>query len=267
MLALVRAADVRGDGYLSAVTRAVPPFAPTATLSEQLLMFLHREGFIWLDPASPPEAFLFEQHAIVDVRPRSAKWIIALPGLSALLDELERRAIGNTLPSSWLDEARHLHLCLAAAECRSYFDRCLHERGLPPASSSKADKMITNLLLEYSVSQALRIIWGGAQWTADFLARKQVHRAHAANYAIGACQRFADKARAESWNIKGFRRPYDLPRSILGCVLHDVVLRVGDRGFDEPAQAIWPSETWTDQGLSARLGTPGAPTAGLPQPR
>lgn len=238
LLALVRATDNQSDGRLSAVPEANPPFAPTPTLAADLLRLLHAEGLICLDPTSPPEAFSFEEDQIVGVQLLSAKWRILDPGVPILMDELVWRSTSDKLPTRWLDDARKLHINLAAAECRSFFDWCLKDRRLPAVASPKVDMMIRDVLIDYSVSQALKVIRTGAQWTSDFLLRGGVHRSHAANYAIGACQRFADQARAKDWEVRGLHRPPNLPRSVLGYVLHDLVLKVGDRGFYSPASLL-----------------------------
>lgn len=158
-----------------------------------------------------------------------------------LMDELVWRSTSDKLPSRWLDDARKLHLDLAAAECRSYFDRRLRERGLPPARTANVDTMIKSLLISHSVSQAFGIIWKGAKEAADFLVRKKVALPHASNFAIGACQRYAEMAIAERWKLRDYRRPINEPRSVVGHVLHDLILKVGERGFYLPESLLWPA--------------------------
>jgi hypothetical protein len=72
----------------------------------------------------------------------------------------------------------------------------------------------------------------GARDASDFIIRTKTNRAHAANYMIGACQRWADRARAEGWLIEVFKRNYKLPRSMISYVLFDVILKIGERGFN-----------------------------------
>ena len=47
------------------------------------------------------------------------------------------------------------------------------------------------------------------------------------NYMIGACQRWADKARAENWDVAGYKRNFNLPRSLISYVLFDVYVDAG----------------------------------------
>lgn len=241
LLALVRTADADFHGRFSAVAGANPPFAPTDNISIAFLRLLHSAGLIWLDPSSSPEVFEVEQERVVDVRWLRASWSIPSSETDDLLTRLEYRAIDDSLPSSWLHEVRRLHVIIAAAECRNYFDRRLEERGLPPVRTGKVDTMIYSLLINHSVSQAFGIIWRGAQEAADFLLRKRVPLPHASNFAIGACQRYAEKANAEGWKLKDYRRPFDEPRSMVSHVLHDLILKVGDRAFYLPESLLWPT--------------------------
>ena len=241
LLALVRTADADLHGRFSAVAGANPPFAPTDNIAIAFLRLLHGAGLIWLDPSSSPEAFEVEQERVVDVRWLHASWSIPSSETDDLLTRLEYRAIDDSLPSSWLNEARRLHIIIAAAECRNYFDRRLKERGLPPVRTGKVEAMIYSLLINHSVSQAFGIIWRGAQEAADFLLRNRVPLPHASNFAIGACQRYAEKANAEGWKLRDYRRPIDEPRSMVSHVLHDLILKVGERGFYLPESLIWPA--------------------------
>lgn len=84
----------------------------------------------------------------------------------------------------------------------------------------------------YSVAQCYRIIWAGAQQATDFLVRKRCNTKHAANFMIGECQRWADRARAEMWEVKPFKRNFNLPRSSISHVFFDVFLKIGEAGFN-----------------------------------
>lgn len=71
-----------------------------------------------------------------------------------------------------------------------------------------------------------------SKWQAsDFLVRKRCTTRHAANYMIGECQRWADRAKAENWEVKPFKWNFDLPRSSISHVFFDVFLKIGEAGF------------------------------------
>ncbi len=53
-------------------------------------------------------------------------------------------------------------------------------------------------------------------------------------------QRDMDRAVAERWEVKGYSRNYNLPRSIYAGMFYDLVLKMGDKAIDEviPAEAF-----------------------------
>lgn len=122
---------------------------------------------------------------------------------------------------------------IALAECRQFYNHCADERGLEIKGDLAVNTMLANILRDYSVAQCYRIIWNGARSTADFMVREKPARSHAANYMIGACQRWADHARTAGWVVFPFKRNFNLPRSMISYVLFDVILRIGECGFTE----------------------------------
>ncbi len=54
---------------------------------------------------------------------------------------------------------------------------------------------------------------------------------HAANTVPGSIQRMTEKAIAEGWDVKPFRRDFRAPQSVLSQVLFTKVLKLPDGGF------------------------------------
>lgn len=144
------------------------------------------------------------------------------------------RALTQNWPSHWYAEVEENWLNLALAECREFYDYCLEMRGLHVQGDQAITSMLRNILRDFSVGQCYRIIWSGAKNASDFLARKKTSRAHAGNYMVGACQRWADHARTQAYKVIPFKRNFDLPRSMTSYVLFDVILKIGERGFTDP---------------------------------
>jgi hypothetical protein len=94
------------------------------------------------------------------------------------------------------------------------------------------------LLTTFSVAQAYAFFWRGAVAAADFKQREDVTAAHAGNTIVGNCQRSADRARAEGWEIKPYSRPKSVRRSELSYTLHDAFLGFGERARTESASGI-----------------------------
>ncbi|MEL7436482.1 MAG: hypothetical protein AAFN11_21255, partial [Chloroflexota bacterium] len=65
------------------------------------------------------------------------------------------------------------------------------------------------------------------------LVRKQTTKQHAANTVVGSIQRQSERAKAEGWEIKPYNRNYNSPQSIVSEVFFNVVLQIGDGGFNQ----------------------------------
>ena len=109
----------------------------------------------------------------------------------------------------------------------------MEQRRIPYYQGATVDNMLKNILRDHSVAQCYRIIWCGATASSDFKVRSQANPIHTKNFMAGACQRWADKARAERWAVEPYRRNFNLPRSMLSQVLYDVMLKIGEKGFNE----------------------------------
>lgn len=157
-----------------------------------------------------------------------------MPNLGEIAVDIERAGIGGLLPKAWHYQAAETHQVLAEAECVAYFDLCAAERGIPDVRPPRLRDLISNLLIDLSVAQAFRPIWMAARTTADFMVRERPPRSRAGNYMVTCAQSWIDRARSEHWEIKPFRRRFELPQSLVSQVLYDAILGVGDRGFTSP---------------------------------
>lgn len=233
LLAVVRCGGWRANETVGALGYSAIPLAPAGELGNHLLSLLVTAGVIAPDMDSPVEAFSATDE-VLPAFPFMTCWRILTPSPTSLVRQIERLAGTGEWPGGWRDELDQVRLALALAECREFADYCLMERGLSVAPQLAAEALFRNLLRDFSVAQCLRIIWAGAYATSDFLVRKQANRRHAANYFIGACQRWADRARTEDWTLKPGFRNNNYPRSQLSHVLYDVFLGIGEKGFIEP---------------------------------
>lgn len=233
LLSVVRCGGWRADETVGAVGYSAVPLAPAGELGMQFMTSLVRAGVIAPDPDSPTEAFTASDDDL-PAFPYVTYWRILTPSPTALVRHIERLAETGEWPQAWREELGDLQLTLALAECREFADYCLLERGLPEAPEVASEALFQNLLRDFSVAQCIRIIWAGVYATSDFLVRKRANRRHAANYFIGACQRWADRARTEAWTIKPGFRNNNYRRSQLSHVLYDVFLGIGEKGFIEP---------------------------------
>lgn len=223
---------------LESLSNSVIPFAPQGDLGYRLLEDLREQNLIGISELSMPDAFSFEHGEVLAYNPTKVRWAMTVADPQHLLAQISFLAEDVTeWPSHWSIGIKDLWVEIALAECKEFFRYSAAERGLPEVGEKSTEIMLNSLLLHYSVAQCYRIIWAGAQRAADFLVRKGCTRKHAANYMIGESQRWADRAGAEQWEVKPFKRNFNLPRSSISHVFFDVFLKIGEAGFDSVPRA------------------------------
>lgn len=237
VLALVRCGGWISDTTVGRIDASGIPFAPEGPLGDHLLATLVSSGLIAPALDSPMDAFETTRTPMQVFTDRVHWRILAVSSMS-LVQRLEQLCQCGEWPDAWNNDLAELQLALAVAECREFADFCLTERGLPATGNLAAEALFKNLLTDFSVSQCFRIIWYGAMASIDFVARTSSSRRHATNYFIGACQRWADRARIEGWTVKSGFRNGRRPRSQLSYVLNDVFFGIGEGGFNEPLRAF-----------------------------
>lgn len=235
LLALIRTCEMNEDGSYGEISRSAIPLTPNKGSLEDMLNFLLGSKLIGPSKNSALKAFTFEYDVITSIDFSLIDWKLNIINPELLISEIEDYGLNGNWPKCWSeDDVDDLRRELALAECKEFYEHCLSQRSFRYVDGPAIDSMLLNLLRDYSVTQCCYFIWKGAQQASDFKIRSNVNSKHAANYMSGACQRWADKARSENWEIKGFGRNFDLPRSMLSYVLYDVMLKIGEKGFTEP---------------------------------
>lgn len=232
LLSLVRCGGWLNDTMIDAIGSSPIPFVPLeASIMQSLLEMLINGGLIAPSPESPTTAFDFTHEEKSHWARHSVYWTLLLPNAPAFLKRLEELMANGSWPEDWKNGAHILWKRLAIAECWEYCEYAVKQRNLPIPGKTALASLLENLIRDYSVSQCYQLIWNAAGRAVDYMVREKVRPQHAANVIIGNCQRYADRARAEGWTLKGFQRNFDLPRSQLSYVLHDVFFKQGDVGF------------------------------------
>jgi len=226
------------DGLVFTPQRPHRPLAPTLDLHIEMLSRLYDDGLISVDPSSPLDAFEFdEQNDLAAFMWMRVNWRI-LPGASPrevaeVIADIERGAREGWYIYTEDDRSEALGLWqeLALAECLQCFDYQGEAHRLPNPSGDRTKLMFAALLKDFAVSQVYNFIWNAATAAAAYYQRGGVSRRQAGNSMVGTCRSRADKARLEGWDVKGYRRFHDLPRTELSHVLHDTFLQIADDGF------------------------------------
>ncbi|WFP49314.1 hypothetical protein PL263_14555 [Methylomonas sp. EFPC3] len=238
LLALMRCRGIDGMVATAVWDMAAVPFAPKGHYGHTLVQKLGQAKLLSVSNSAVPENFgVFENEPRIETA-FPIFWSISSTSRTNLIQGIEQVAAHGKWPRHWFDQLPDLVRALAFAECKEFYDYCAKQRGLPPSAQRSTSVMLNNLLQDYSVAQCYRIIYAGAKAAADFLVRTSCTPQHAANYMIGACQRWLDRARAENWLVTPFHRNHELPRSMISVVLYEDFLKSGDDGFNLPLDKI-----------------------------
>lgn len=235
LLSLLRCpgiADVDVIAVSAALSMSTVPFAPKGNYGHTLIHKLGQAKLLRVLNSAVPDNFSMFGNEVRIETPFPIFWSISSTSRTNLIQGIEQVVAHGKWPSHWFDQLTDLVRALAFAECKEFYDYCAKQRGLPASAQRSTSMMLNNLLQDYSVAQCYRIIYAGAKAAADFLVRTSCAPQHAANYMIGACQRWVDRARAENWVVTPFHRNHELPRSMISYVLYCDFLNVGDDGFN-----------------------------------
>lgn len=235
LLSLIRSGGWLNDSTINAIGQSQVSFVPMEnTFKQYLVKTLIDNGLIAPSPESPLTAFNFTHGEELNWELDDVYWTLRLPEAPEFIEKLEILTASDIWPEGWKEGVNTLWKMLAIAECWEYCAYAVKQRKLPMPGRTALIALLDNLLREYSVSQCYQLIWNAAGRAVDYMVRENIRPQHAANALIGNCQRYADRARAEGWAVKGFRRNFDLPRSQLSYVLHDAFFRHSEFGFTAP---------------------------------
>lgn len=149
-----------------------------------------------------------------------------------LLDEIDSVFRKGTWPKEWFEESVSLWRELALHESIQYLHACMEEHGFEFNPGDKTKQIISGVLESYSVAQTYVFIWRAVKDAAAYYMSDHVSKKQAANSAIGRIQRQAERALAENWEIKPYRRDRRAPESMISHVLYRTVLKLGDSGIN-----------------------------------
>lgn len=107
----------------------------------------------------------------------------------------------------------------------------MRKAGFDFTPGDKTYKTFEILLDDYSVSQIYGIIWKAVAAASKLYLEKRITKKHAASYVIGACERYAERAKMNGWTLTEYRRIRYLSQSAFSSFFFNRVLGIGDMGF------------------------------------
>lgn len=248
IVALDRVASEENAALLTNIELHKRSFAPTTGLAVEILTELYETGLIDFSLDSPLDAFIFGNDQGIRYYPHKAYWVLRLAPTWAeniyVLQEI-RKSIESldAWPAQWLDQLNVVAQRISLHEGFSYLNIKLNEHGFNFRPGEKSERIFIEILTKYSLSRLYNFIWTSVRDASAYYLRGGVTKQQAANSVVGGCSRRAERAAAEGWDIKSYRRDYRLEESELTATVRNIVTQLGADLYET---------TWSDMGSRPR---------------
>ncbi|PLC57920.1 MULTISPECIES: hypothetical protein [Photobacterium] len=224
--------------------------SPTSDFDNEIILKLHRDGAIAVDPSSPFSAF-DSSDDFKSFYYRDVLWVVnvSLDGSNRLsLGELFKLVyveLRDGIQIEWEEDLKELVFRLAEEEVVTYLDVCLEQLQLPEAPK-KTNEVIKEILNDFSVSEIYYFIKKATENAHLFYAKgKAESRKHAVNTIPSKILYLATRASNEGWDVYKYNRTYSNERSQLNIVLFDFVIGGGDDiAFYKSPEVLWNNELY-----------------------
>jgi hypothetical protein len=212
---------------------------PTPELRKRLYSDLIKNQVVTVSPQSPLSAFDANNESF----PNIFYTYEVTYNLNLVLPPIKQELFNEILNPSYYSkshaaEALALWKEIAIAECIEYLQYQLKAVGFAFSPGEKTHKVFDIILNDFSVSQIYGIIWRAVASASKSYLESSISKKHAANSVIGACERYAENAKINGWDLKQYNRIKDLPQSILSEFYFNRVLSIGDMGFRIPPPIV-----------------------------
>jgi len=213
--------------------------APSDMLYKEIYDTLILAGVLTVSPNSSIDAFVVDS----DNFPSTYYTYKVIYNLNLLFPANKQDLFSKILDPNYYTsdnamEAVDLWRKISIAECIEYLQYQLEKVNFEFSPGDKTYKTFEILLNDYSVSQIYGVIWKSVADASKLYLEKGMSRIHAANAVIGACERYAERAKINHWELTSYRRVRDLPQSALSLFYFNRVLGIGDMGFEVPPTIV-----------------------------
>lgn len=209
------------------------PISADKEFSTEIIKHLHQNGLIYIHPDTEPEAFVnddISQFYIYHVSYAPPISQAAPDDPKALVTELHK-LVNDEWSEEWCQEASEIWKKVALSECKEYLLFVLNEHHFEFSPGEKTTQYLEYALGNFSTAQVFNTIWRAAKDAAAYYQREKISKQQAANTAIAAIQKFSERAIAENWEIKPYKRNYKCKQAIISEVLYNFALKLGEDGF------------------------------------
>lgn len=217
--------------------------APTIGYIKEILSYLIGRGIISVDSNSSIDAFL-DSNEEKDIEFPNVYYITMVKyRINIVGDEDIKNILSKIInPKSFSDEdkedALNIWKEIALEECIEYFEYQMESVRFDFNIGEKTIAIFKDLLENFSVSQIYGIIYKSVANATKYYQESSVSKKQAANSVIGGCQRYAERAMINNWELAKYSRIKELPQSMISEFFFDRVIGVGSLGFNMPPSEL-----------------------------
>ena len=201
--------------------------------SAEIINHLHGNELIYVHPDTEPEAFAnndISQFYIYEVNYAPPISQLTPDDPKSLVTELHK-LVNDDWSEEWCQEALDIWKKVALSECKEYLLFVLHEHHFEFSPGEKTTQYLEYALENFSTAQLFNTIWRAAKDAAAYYQREKITKRQAANAAIASIQKYSERAIAENWELKPYKRNYKCPQAIISEVFYNFALKMGEDGF------------------------------------
>lgn len=217
--------------------------APTIGYIKEILSYLIGRGVVSVDSNSSIDAFL-DSNEEKDIEFPNVYYITMVKyRINIVGDEDIKNILSKIInPKSFSDadkeEALNIWKEIALEECIEYFEYQMKSVRFDFNIGEKTIAIFKDLLENFSVSQIYGIIYKSVANATKYYQESSVSKKQAANSVIGGCQRYAERAMINNWELAKYSRIKELPQSMISEFFFDRVIGVGSLGFNMPPSEL-----------------------------
>lgn len=217
--------------------------APTIGYIKEILSYLIGRGIISVDSNSSIDAFL-DSNEEKDIEFPNVYYITMVKyRINIVGDEDIKNILSKIInPKSFSDEdkedALNIWKEIALEECIEYFEYQMESVRFDFNIGEKTIAIFKDLLENFSVSQIYGIIYKSVANATKYYQESSVSKKQAANSVIGGCQRYAERAMINNWDLAKYSRIKELPQTMISEFFFDRVIGVGSLGFNMPPSEL-----------------------------
>jgi hypothetical protein len=211
--------------------------APTMEYTKEVLRNLTASNIIVVNPDSSIDAFVEspEEAEFPNVYYISKVSYVLNVNFGANEEDKIREVIyPSEIKDEDKEEALKLWKEIALEECLEYLHFQMNKVKFDFSVGEKTISVFKDLLEYFSVSQIYGIIYRGVANATKYYQESNISKKQAANSVIGNCQRYAERALLERWELNKYHRAYELPQSMVSEIFFNRITKIGSLGFDMP---------------------------------